>query len=54
MMGKLVELPCVTEVLKTKDKKVFCKLGDLSGMVVCAPATTETGEKVYWICIVST
>ncbi|XP_061034160.1 transcription initiation factor TFIID subunit 7-like [Eubalaena glacialis] len=35
LSAKLVDLPCVTESLKTLDKKTFFKTADISQMLVC-------------------
>uniref|UniRef100_A0A2K6T3N2 TATA-box binding protein associated factor 7 like n=1 Tax=Saimiri boliviensis boliviensis TaxID=39432 RepID=A0A2K6T3N2_SAIBB len=35
LAGKLVDLPCVTESLKTHDKETFYKTADISQMLVC-------------------
>uniref|UniRef100_F7HMM3 TATA-box binding protein associated factor 7 like n=2 Tax=Callithrix jacchus TaxID=9483 RepID=F7HMM3_CALJA len=35
LAAKLVDLPCVTESLKTHDKKTFYKTADISQMLVC-------------------
>jgi len=43
--GKLVDLPCVTETLKTLDKKVFYKVADVAQMLVCKVDPDETDEE---------
>eukprot|EP00038_Savillea_parva_P002176 m.111389 g.111389 ORF g.111389 m.111389 type:complete len:580 (+) comp10750_c0_seq1:299-2038(+) len=46
LIGKVTDLPTITEVLRTKDTKVFCKLGDLSQMVVCYPKPKDPEDPV--------
>ncbi|PIO67445.1 TAFII55 protein region, partial [Teladorsagia circumcincta] len=36
MSAKIYDLPCVTEVMKTLDKKTLYKVADLSQIVVCS------------------
>lgn len=39
MPFKVYDLPTISEVYKTMDKKVVYKVADLSQMIVCAPET---------------
>uniref|UniRef100_A0A915CYD6 TAFII55 protein conserved region domain-containing protein n=1 Tax=Ditylenchus dipsaci TaxID=166011 RepID=A0A915CYD6_9BILA len=38
---KIYDLPCITEVMKTVDKKTLYKVGDLSQMIVCSSSTQK-------------
>ncbi|KAI1729277.1 TAFII55 protein conserved region domain-containing protein [Ditylenchus destructor] len=45
MPFKVYDLPCVTEVMKTLDKKTLYKCGDLSQMIVCSTQNDPSTSK---------
>eukprot|EP00039_Didymoeca_costata_P004210 m.71967 g.71967 ORF g.71967 m.71967 type:complete len:448 (+) comp12293_c0_seq1:164-1507(+) len=45
LSGELVNLPTITETLRTADNKTFYKIADISQMVICKEKATNSGTE---------